>query len=173
MLTKWKDNLFNSFIAIVTKRDSEGVLQWAATQARHSKASISGGLSRHRAGIALRGALGDIWLQLREGQMCRFDGKETCQLRKPAWQRRHIRGNTSPDVGTPLSFCKAQSRGGSGGSSKSTCSICMGESSNARYKIKKGRKWTQPALSLASCQLRRRSYQSPPALLNCSKLTGE
>lgn len=155
MLTKWKDNLFNSFIAILTKRDNEGVSQWAATQPRHSKASISGGLSRHRAGIALRGALGDIWLQLREGQMCRFDGKETCQLRKPAWQRRHIRGNTSPDVGTPLSFCKAQSRGGSGGSSKSTCSICMGESLNARYKIKKGRKWIQPALSLAGCQLRR------------------
>lgn len=141
ILTKYKENLFNHYTTILI-RDNEGASQWAATQEWHSKASISGGVSRHRAGIPLRGALGDIWLQLQEGQMCRFDGKETCQLRIPTWQRRHIRGKTSPNIRTPLSFSKAR---GAGVQIRALVekllihwSICTGESLNARYKIKGG-----------------------------------
>lgn len=136
MLTKWKDNLFNSFTAILTKRDNEGVSseQWHKhdTQKPQYLVWADTGLA-----LICRGLLVTFDCSSGRARCAAFNGKETCQLRKPAWQRRHIRGNTSPDVGTPLSFSKAQSRGGSGGSSKSTCSICMGESLNAWYKIKK------------------------------------
>lgn len=40
--------------------------------------------------------------------MCYFDGKETCQLRIPARQRRHIRAKAGPGVGMPFPECRRE-----------------------------------------------------------------
>lgn len=147
---------------------------------------MSGGVTPHRAGITRQGALGDIWLHLQEGQMWRFDGKETCQLRKPAWRRRHIRGKTSPGVGMPLSFSKKP-----GGdfkwerSLKSLHTIQFLEGSkvlksliNLRWrilgcKIQNKEEMNTAGFIACSLSIKARSYQSPPALLKCSELTGK
>lgn len=97
------------FLVHFSKRDKSypQSSQWAATKEWHSNASMSGGVTWHRAGITRWGGLGDIWLQLQEGQTCRFDGKETCQLRIPAWQRWHVWGE-DPALGCRCLFLKAR-----------------------------------------------------------------
>jgi len=40
--------------------------------------------------------------------MCRFDGKETCQLRVPARPSSQIGRKTTPSVRIPLSFFKSR-----------------------------------------------------------------
>lgn len=171
---------FESFTALekTLKGDIEGVTHRRHSGQQHLNASISGGVTRHRAGITLWGAPGDIWVQLQEGQMCCFDGKETCQLKIPAWQRWHIRWKTSPSVGMPLSFSKDPE----GSSGESTCwnlswrarSLrnlhwrildCDGQNTNKGIINKASFIASSPSIKV-------RSYQSPPALLKCRALTG-
>lgn len=79
---------------------------WAATQEWHSNASISAGVTWHRAGMGLWGPWVTFDYSTRRARCAALMEK-----RRVSWEcqhdtNAHMRGKTAPWVGMPLSFCK-------------------------------------------------------------------
>lgn len=84
--------------------------QWAATQERHSNASISGGVTWHRAGISLWG----LWVTF-DYSSRRARCAALMEKRRVSWECQHdwdahVRGKSGPCVEVALSFCQTHRR---------------------------------------------------------------
>lgn len=152
---------------------------------RHLNASISVSGTRHGAGIALRGPSGDIWLQLQEGQICRFDGKKTCQLRIPAWQEAEHPGEHQPQS-QDASSLPPYLEGSSTQSLLKTCRYLQGsprfnlwftaqsalEDPRTHHQMK-GEEMNEASFITSSLSIKARPYQRPPALLKTPQTDGQ